>query len=273
MWDPIRERLLWVDIEGGQVLTGRLTADSAIECTGAFQFSGTVGCVVPAHDGRLLVAEQQALTVLDEPTGSRAAGPRLIDRAVHSRLNDGKCDPAGRMFVGTLALDGRTGEEALYTVRHGVPSPVDTDLSLSNGLGWSPSGDLLYSIDTLARTVWARSYDLGTGGWGPRRASLHVDDGYPDGMCVDVDGNLWIAIWGAGQVRCYSTTGKLLAVVEVPAPHTSSACFVGEHLDRLLITTARSELTDTQLRDYPDSGKLFLVDVGTTGTAVSYWAG
>ncbi|MFE7418426.1 SMP-30/gluconolactonase/LRE family protein [Rhodococcus sp. NPDC057529] len=271
-WDPLRRRVLWVDIDGHRVCEGRVVPGrTAIECTAVHRFAGTVSAVAAAADGRLLVAEQETLTVLDT-AGRRTPGPRVIETGTKSRLNDGKCDPAGRFMVGTLALDARENEEGLFQLRGSHLVPIDTDLALSNGLGWSPVGDVFYNTDTLSKVIWARPYYPDSGVWGTRRALLRFDGEYPDGLCVDVDGNLWVAVWGSGQVRCYTTSGHLLTVVEVPAPHTSSVAFVGDDLDLLLITTARSELTDRQLEQYPDSGKLFLAQVGTCGTPSPYWA-
>lgn len=143
----------------------------------------------------------------------------------------------------------------------------------SNGLGFTPSGDGMYSTDTAPGIIWIRDYDAFTGVTGTRREFLRVANGKPDGMCLDRDGNLWIAIWGAGEVRCYSSSAEPLAVVEVAAPNTSSAAFVGPSLDTLLITTASEQLSEAQLAAYPDSGRLFVANVGTSGLPVPPWAG
>jgi len=108
---------------------------------------------------------------------------------------------------------------------------------------------------------------------GRRMEHLRIQDGTPDGLCVDTEGNLWVAVWGAGQVRCFDAGGVHVATVEVPAPHTSSVAFVGPGLDRLLITTAREDLSDTQLVAHPRSGHLFLADVGARGVPTVAWAG
>ena len=149
---------------------------------------------------------------------------------------------------------------------------IDDDLGMSNGLAFTPAGDRLYSIDTVSRIVWIRDYDSRTGSVGRRRAFLRVE-GSPDGMCTDEDGNLWIAIWGAGQVRCYSPAGEQRAVVDVPAPNTTSVAFVGPTLETLLITTASEQLSATERARYPDSGRLFIADVDMRGLPVPAWTG
>jgi sugar lactone lactonase YvrE len=276
LWDPVRERVLWVDIESHAVHTGVL-ADELIRPAERLDFAETVGAVVTAEDGTLLVAGRRELITV-APSGERTARGRILAEGVGSRLNDGGCDPAGRFLVGSMALDGRSGAEPLCRVDgegaggQAALSTLDTDLTLSNGLAWSPDGRTMYSIDTIPGVVRGRSYDPGTGEHGEPAELFRVEDGgSPDGMCVDADGNLWIAVWGAGQVRCCTPSGEVLAVVEVDAPHTSSVAFVGPDLDLLMITTAKVELTPDELAVKPDSGRLFTARVATTGLPVPFW--
>ncbi len=272
VWDADRERVLWVDIEAGHVFEGVLRADR-VERTGRHDFDGRVAAVVPAQDGRLLVAQAKSLTVLG-PGGTRDAVAELIPETKDSRLNDGACDGAGRFLVGSMALDDRAGDEVLCRLEpDGTVTTLDADLTLSNGLGWSPDGAQLYSVDSVPGVVWARGYPVDDGSVGARRQLLRVEDGSPDGLCVDVEGNLWVAVWGEGQVRCYSAGGVPLATVRVAAPHTSSVAFVGPDLDRLLITTATEDLSTEQREAFPDSGRLFLADVGTSGVPTTPWSG
>jgi len=271
LWDDRHERLLWVDINAGVVHSGRFDG-GAVVATAQLRFAETVGAVVGSADGQLLVAAARDVYRIDRDAG-RERLASLIPAERHSRLNDGACDPAGRFLVGSLALDGRHREECLYRVGHDRSvTIVDDDLSLSNGLAWSPDGSVMYSIDTTPGAVWARPYDAASGEWGTRAALRHLAGASPDGMCVDTDGNLWIAMWGAGEVRCYSPDGDQLATVKVPAPHTSSVAFVGPERDALLITTAREGLGWSQLDAFPLSGHLFVAHVGVTGVPVTPWA-
>jgi sugar lactone lactonase YvrE len=150
---------------------------------------------------------------------------------------------------------------------------IDDDIGLSNGLAFTPDGSQLYSIDSKRGTVWIRDYDVESGAVGARREFLHVTGGDPDGMCLDGEGNLWIAVWGAGQVRCYSPRGEQIAVVDVDAPHTTSVAFVEPSLDTLLITTSSKQSEESPPREYPDAGRLFLAQVGVSGLPVPKWAG
>jgi sugar lactone lactonase YvrE len=271
VWDADHDRVLWVDINAGAVHRGTLSAQGVREA-GVLHLRETVGAVVSARDGELLVAGARRLYRV-APSGAVTAGPELIADGTASRLNDGGCDPDGRFLVGSLALDDRAFAEILVRVdQEGGIEMIDQDLGMSNGLAFSPAGDQMYSIDTIARVVWLRAYDSRSGAVGRRRELLRVD-GSPDGMCVDVAGNLWIAIWGAGEVRCYSAGGEPLAIVEVPAPNTTSVAFAGPALDTLLITTAAEQLSDEQRARHPDSGRLFTAHVEVEGLPIASWAG
>lgn len=272
VWDAAHNRVLWVDVNRGEVLEG-LLADDTVELTARHPFDGMVGAVVPSADGRLLVAGQEELVVVS-PSGRRTRGPRIVRAGVRSRANDGATDPAGRFVIGTLALDDREGHESLLRVEDdGRLTVIDDNLSLSNGITWSADGSLLYTVDTIPQVVWVRDYNVHTGAIGARREHLRVMDGFPDGMCMDTAGNLWIAIWGAGEVRRYAPDGTILDTVRVPAPHTSSAAFVGPDRDLLLITTAQKDLTRVQLDEYPDSGRLFTARVDAVGLPTTAWSG
>jgi sugar lactone lactonase YvrE len=267
VWDAPRDRLLWVDITAGAVHEGRLDGDR-VEATRSRTLDRTVGAVVPGGAGELLVAGTESLIVVGAD-GDVTPGPAILPPGSGRRLNDGACDPDGAFLVGSLAFDERPGGEIL--VRVGADRAVtvlDADLTLSNGLAWSPDGSMLYSVDSMPGTVYARDYPSGT-----RRVLLRLPDVTPDGMCVDADGNLWIACWGAGQVRRYTPGGELTGVVDVDAPHLSSVAFVGAALDRLLITTATKDLTASQRDRYPESGRLFLADVRAAGLPTTPWAG
>jgi sugar lactone lactonase YvrE len=268
LWDAPRRRVFWVDIDAGTVHEGHLDGDRVVH-TRSRTVDRTVGAVVCSAGGELLVAGAQSVATIsgDHETVLLAPGSQR-------RLNDGACDPAGRFLVGTLPFGDARGHETLVRLEaDGSVTVLDHDLSLSNGLAFSPDGTLLYSIDSRPGVVWVRAYDPVTGATGPRREWLRVTDGLPDGLCVDAEGHLWIAVWGAGEVRRHTPDGRLAGVVEVAAPHTTSVAFVGDRLDRLLITTATAELTAEQLTAWPDSGRLFLADVGVTGLPVTAWAG
>jgi sugar lactone lactonase YvrE len=275
VWDERRQRLLWVDIRRGEVLVGLLGDDGTIAVEERVPTPGTVGALAVSAAGEWILAGQEGILVRG-PDGVLRPGPTILPPGTGRRLNDGKPDPAGRFLVGTLMIDeSPTETEQLVAVEaDGTVREVDGDLTLSNGLGWSPDGRTLYSIDTVRRVVNARDYDPVTGATGPRRVLLTTEDGrFPDGMCVDAEGCLWIAIWEGGQVRRYSPQGELLQAIDVPAPHPSCVAFAGPGLATLVITTATKGLDAERLAASPLSGRLFTVDAGVRGLPVAPWAG
>ena len=272
-WDPVRERLLWVDIRRGSVYSAELTPEDLLEIRDELRLDETVGAVATSAAGAWLIAGAERLYLRDE-AGTVHPGPRLISGDGHRRLNDGKPDPLGRYLVGSLSLAGPSKREQLLQVgRDGSIEVIDDDLTLSNGLAWSRDGSRLYSVDTERRLVFVRAYDLASGRVGPRSVHLVFDAGYPDGMCMDAEEHLWIAMWGLGRIDRYSPSGELFDSIDVPAPHTSSVAFAGNNLDVLVITTATQDLDDDQLRQFPHSGRVFTVRPGVRGLPQPLWAG
>jgi sugar lactone lactonase YvrE len=264
VWDPERQRLLWVDIMTGQVFAGELDADAGtVAVTETWSFPDLACAVAVSRDGDLLVAGRKDLTRI-RPDGTRT--PVAEVALGESRLNDGAVDPRGRFLVGSMALDGRERDEVLVRLDRTGLTVLDDDLTLSNGLAWSPDGARLYSVDTVPGVVRVRDYPDG-----PRRDLFAVTDGQPDGLCVDAEGNLWIAIWGGGRVERRTPGGDLLAVVETGAPHTTSVAFAGPDLDVLVITTATEDLSPADLARYPHSGRLCTARVGVAGLPTPYW--
>jgi len=273
VWDPVRQLVLWVDIRRGVIFSGRLDAHGRISYVEHVPFAGTVGAVAVAEDGSWIVADAHTL-ILHPVAGSARVLARVVPADRSRRTNDGKPDPGGRFLIGTLSLDGDSDREVLLRLEQdGTLTTIDDDLTLSNGLAWSPDGSILYSVDTLRRVVFARSYDAATGATGERRTIIEVDDGFPDGMCSDADGHLWIAVWGLGEVRRYTPEGAHARTIRVPAPHVSSVAFAGPDLDTLVITTATQDLREEQLAAHPLSGKLFTVRPGVRGLPVPLWSG
>lgn len=273
-WDSRRETISWVDITRGHVYRGRLSSGGSIRIDERIDLDAQVGTASPGVDGDLVLGlggaivrrgEDGALTVI-----AVVAPAAEVDGAPRRRLNDGMPDPAGRFVVGTLRKGESTAPEVLVRLEpDGTLTTIDDDLGLSNGLAWSADGAVMYSVDTLRRAVYRRSYpDLG-----PREIHVELADGYPDGICLDADDHLWVAVWGAGEVRRFDPDGVLVGVVDVAAPHTSSVTFAGPDLDTLVITTARSELSAQQLAEWPDSGRLFTFEPGVRGLPATLWAG
>lgn len=272
VWDARRGRLLWVDIASGLLFEGAVSGER-VDVTASRAFGETVGAVAVADDGGLVVAGAKHVRLID-PDGLAGASLQVIDDSVGSRLNDAVCDPAGRFLVGTLALDGRRGEERVLSVDADVqPSVLLTGLNLANGMAFSPDGSTLYVVDSIPGAIHSFPYDIASGRVGPGTQVWTSDGLVPDGLTVDAEGELWVAFFGGGRLHRLAPTGEVLAEVLVPAPNTTCPAFVGPALDRLIVTTAREQLTDDQLARWPDSGQLFMVDPGVSGLPAATWAG
>jgi sugar lactone lactonase YvrE len=182
-------------------------------------------------------------------------------------MNDGKCDSTGRFWAGTMALDVRPGAGSLY--RLGPKRDVErmvTGVTISNGLGWSLDDRLMYYIDTPHRRVDVFDFDSPAGAIANRRPFVTIEGpGWPDGMAVDAEGGLWIAIWGGGKVLHYLSDGTLAGGVEVPVSQVSSCGFGGPELRDLYITTAWQNLSPERRAAEPLAGGLFRHRPGVAG--------
>lgn len=266
VWDPGSASLTWVDIEAGCILTARW-ADGALVAPTRVDVGEYVGCAIPLGHGRVLAALTRQLALV-EADGTIRRSRELIPAG--TRFNDGKIDPQGRLVVGTLSLGGPDGAQSLLRLEHdGVITVLDDDLLLANGLGWSPDGRTLYSIDTLAETIYRRDYGADAIG---DRCPFAVGALF-DGMAVDSRGNLWVAVWGAGEVRCFDPAGASVPdrAIRVAAPHTSSVAFVGAVLDVAVITSASRDLTEGERLRWPDAGGLFATSGCGVGLPPTPW--
>ncbi len=277
-WDAARGELLWVDIDAGQVRRATVSATGEVAEVAVHPGGDTVGYVVPSADGGWLLGADGGFTHLDasgRPTVLLALdgeGP-----AAGTRMNDGAVDPAGRLFGGTMAFDESPGAGSLYRVDlDGSVHTVLTGLTVSNGIEWSADGRTVYLADSGAATVRAFDYDVATGEFGASRTVVDLTDddaGAPDGLTLDDEDHLWVAVWGGGQVRRYSPAGELLAVVRVPAQHTSSCAFAGPDRDLLVISTSTQGLDDAARTEQPDAGRLFTVRPGIAGRSAGTYRG
>ena len=265
-WDARRGELLGVDIVAGRVYRRRVAADGGLSLVREYRVPGTVGAIAPIHgdDGWLLAAGLGFVHL--SPDGSLRT---LVEvTAPGTRMNDAACDPQGRFWAGTLADDFRTGGGALYRLdRNGQTELVLGELTISNGLGWSPDGSTMYLADSGTRVVHAFSFDGERGTISDGRVLVTVAEevGAPDGLTVDAEGDLWVAIYGGGRVHRYSPDGELREARLVPAVETTSCAFAGTGLNRLYVTTATEEWSDEQRRAEPAAGLVYRLDTDATG--------
>jgi sugar lactone lactonase YvrE len=266
-WLPDRGALVWVDIEGRKLFM--MDARGVVE---GRELSERPGCVVPTLDGRLLLGLEHgiAVTSFEDPelrwiVRGDIPGPQL-------RMNDGKCDPSGAFWVGSMALDETPGAGSLYRMTvDGELRTVLTDVSISNGLAWN--GRELYYIDSPLRRV--DRFELDDEGEiasldGRRTViDLSESEGVPDGMTIDDNGNLWVALYGGARVSCFDPrSGRELERIAVPTERVTSCCFGGSDMSTLFITTRRKDPEDPE-----SGGALFTVRPGVTGSRPDTYRG
>lgn len=273
LWDNDLNQLWWVDIPAGEIRRFNLATgtDQVVVSIGQ-----SIGAVVRRRKGGLLVAAQHGFFFVDAATGALTPITDPEADLPGNRFNDGKCDPAGRFWAGTMDIGvRRKGVGALYRLDADLSChTMVTDVSISNGLAWSPDQHTMYYADTMTGTVDAFDYDVATGDIANRRPIVRIAEGGPDGMAVDAKGNLWVAQWGGWQVGCYDpATGKKIEEIAVPAAQTASCAFGGAELNTLYITTAREGFSGDRVLREPLAGSLFAVKPGVRGLPAMDFAG
>ena len=273
LWHPKEHKLYWVDIEGKALHI----YDPETKEDKQFPVGSRVGTVVPVDGGGALVALQTGIYKIDTKTGKLSFVNNPSPDTVNIRFNDGKCDPAGRFWVGTMALDSRKKGAMLYRIdKDKSIHPMLDSVTISNGIVWTADKKTMYYNDTPTGTIQGFDYNDKTGEITNKRVAVRIPrgGGGPDGMTIDVDGNLWVALWGAGMVGKFDPrTGELLQKVIVPAPNVSSCAFGGKNLDVLYITTARAWVNEAKLKEFPLSGGLFSVKPGVKGVPAEFYKG
>lgn len=272
-WDEATQRLYWVDIEGCAVHL--YDPSSGLDRT--IEVGQMVGCVVPRRAGGVLLAMHHGFYTLDLATGNLQ--PILDPEAglPENRFNDGKCDSRGRLWAGTTRVSHDQPSGALYC--------LDTDLTchrriadvwISNGLAWSADDRTLYFIDSPSGRVDAFDFDIDSGEVSNRRTVIEIPagTGSPDGMTIDEEGMLWIALWDGWRVtRWDPRAGQLIGEIPMPVARPTSCVFGGPNLDQLYITTARTRLPATSLANQPLAGGLFRSVPGVRGVRTHAFKG
>jgi sugar lactone lactonase YvrE len=265
VWDAINQQLYWIDIIARKVFR----YDPVHREQKSWLLDQMVGCIVLTSDEKIVCALQDRLVELDMLTGEQRFLAPIEAAIPENRCNDGKADPAGRFWVGSLHIPGESGKASLYRVEKDLNiNKVVPGLGMSNGLGWSPDNKTMYLIDTPEKHVLKFDFSLSDGSLANKQIALNLQkaEGSPDGMCVDANGNLWIAFYGGKKVACYDPgTGKQLAEISVPAVNVTCCTFGGKELDTMFITTARQGLSEEDLKTYPDTGCLFTAKPGVKG--------
>ncbi len=273
IWNYKTGELLWVDITAKILNFYHPKLKNNKE-----MFTGQmIGTVVPAESGKVMVALQNGFYQLDPETGTKKLITNPEEGIEGNRFNDGKCDPAGRFWAGTMSTLGKRHAGALYRLDpdSSVHKMID-NVGTSNGIVWSPDAATMYYIDTPTRKVMAWDYNNETGEISNPKTAIEVPEemGYPDGMTIDEDGNVWIALWGGSAVGCWNPeTGELLRTIGVPAKNVTSVAFGDDDLGTLYITTARQGTSDEELEKFPHAGGVFKTRPGVKGVEAFFFKG
>ncbi|MEO0510191.1 MAG: SMP-30/gluconolactonase/LRE family protein [Verrucomicrobiota bacterium] len=253
-----QNKLVYVDIEGHTLV--ELDPETGEETI--YEIGERIGTVVPRASGSYLCAGDSGIYAFDLTTGEKTplADPEA-DKRPDNRFNDGKCDPSGRFWAGTISLVKKTGDANCYCLENdGTLSLKIPEVTNSNGLCWNASADTMYYIDTPTRQIRAYDFDIATGDISNARVVVDTDaagyDSSPDGMTIDAEDKIWVAFCHGGcVVRFDPTSGEKLQQVDIPAVETTACAFGGPKLDRLFVTTGvhKSKVE-------ADAGKVFVID-------------
>jgi len=259
VWDADTQMLYWVDI-----LNKRIYADGEV----FLETDETIGCLSLRKEGGLIFTKRASFWTCESDASNLTLLSTLEDELPNNRFNDGKCDPRGRFLAGTMDMGEKEPNGSLYSVSGKSVMTLLKNVTISNGLAWSPDYKTLYYIDTPTHEVKAFDYDLETGSISNMRVVIRLSKslGHPDGMTSDTQGNLWIAMWGGAKVTKWDPhTGQLMEQIPVPAMNVSSCVFGGRNMNELFLTSARVGLGEDTLDQYPLTGGVFCLETNIEG--------
>lgn len=270
IWNHEDQKLYWVDIEQKKLHW----YDPLTLAHHTTTFIKKITTVVPTAKGELVIGMEDGIYSYNKSINKLtliSVNPE--NSSTGNRFNDGKCDPAGRLWIGTI---GAHQSAALYRLNTDYTlHTIQTGITNSNGILWSPDKNTMYYIDTPTYEVKAYDFNNNTGQASNARVVIKIPAhmGYPDGATIDSEGMIWIALWGGYCVsRWNPKTGELLSKITVPSKNVTSCAFGGAKLDTLYITSARDQLTEKDLKQHPNSGGLFIAKPDTSGINANFFA-
>jgi sugar lactone lactonase YvrE len=266
VWDAEHQAIYWIDIVKGEIheFCDRTHSYST------YSINEMIGCFALCKNGQLVIATQSGFGFLDRTTGAIEMVANPESHSPNNRFNDGKCDPFGRFWAGTMSLSEEPNVGNMYVFENKTVEKRIENVTISNGLAWSLDHKTLYYIDTPTFEVVAYNYEKETGVISNRQVVLNIskEDGFPDGMTIDTEGCLWIAHWDGGQVtRWNPKTGEKLDAIKLPVSRITACTFGGKDLNDLFITSASIGLSEDELKEQPLAGSLFVIrNCGFHGT-------
>ncbi len=272
IWNYKTNELYWVDIEDKKLhlYNTEQSTNTTIE------MPCRIGTVVPCNAmEKAVVALEDGVYVVDTKTSALHLLSDVEADIAENRFNDGKCDPNGNLWVGSMHLQQLKSRASLYKVSpSGKTEKMLSDITISNGIVWTKDGKTMYYIDTPTKEIKAYDFDLKANTISNARVVVTVDekDGFPDGMTIDENDMLWVGMWNGNAVAQFDpNTGALVQKIPVPAHNVTSCAFGGDHLDELYITTASVDMTDEERAKYPLAGSLFKVKLDVKGVKSTFF--
>ncbi|MCV7420523.1 SMP-30/gluconolactonase/LRE family protein [Mycobacterium yunnanensis] len=272
VWDERTGTLVFVDIDRGELHRfNPEDGQSTVAVVGA-----SVGCVGLRNNGGVVLGTDAGF-VLADATGETRDDPIVPPGMTSAHFfNDGACDPAGRFVAGTSTTERTTGAASLYSLApDGAVRVLLPEVTESNGVAWSLDGRQMFYVDSGTQDVMVFDYDPadGTATSGTVLFSIDEQDGVPDGLIVDAEDTLWLALWSGHGIRRYRSDGVLLSQITIPAKDVTCAAFGGADLTDLYVTTSRGYLEPGEVEAYPHAGDLFVLQTGATGCPTLRYGG
>lgn len=270
-WDAPNDRLFWVDIEGKKVHI----YDPEKKVNKSFEMPSRVGTIVPHNADEAVVALEDGIYILNLKSGAVRLLTELEKDLKSTRFNDGKCDPNGNLWVGSMDLNTTLPIGSLYKVSpNGEAHKMLDSITVSNGIVWTRDRNTMYYIDTPTGHIKAFDFNVETSEISNERIAVEIDAslGFADGMTIDENDHLWVGMWQGEAVACFDPiAGKLIKKIQVPAMNVTACTFGGDNLETLYITTARVGMTDEEKLKFPLAGSVFQVSPGVRGVKGFYF--
>ena len=265
IWNHKENTLYWVDIEGKKLHI----YDPNKQSDRFLATESSPGTVVPYTEKEAVIALVDGIYYIDLQTGTTRILSDVESNRPENRFNDGKCDPNGNLWVGSMHYDQSKAIASVYRVkRTGETTTLIENVTISNGIVWSKDKKTMYYIDTPTAVIKAFDFNPDTSEISNERIVVEVspEDGFPDGMAIDENDHLWVGMWNGDAVAQYDPVcGELIRKVIVPAHNVTACAFGGDNLDTLYITTSSLDMTEEEQQKYPDAGSIFKVVPGVSG--------
>ena len=271
LWNYKTQEFYWVDIEGKtlNIYNPKTKTNKVIKTP------SRVGTVVPYTKQQAVVALEDGIYKINLENGDLKQISNVESDITENRFNDGKCDPKGNLWVGSMHLKESLPNANLYKVEpNGVTTKMVDSVTISNGIVWSKDTKKMYYIDTPSKSIKSYDYNIETSTISNEKIAVNIPEslGYPDGMTIDENDTLWVGLWNGNAVAQFDPkTGELISKIEVPAHNVTACAFGGENLDILYITTSTNDMTEEERKKYPLAGSIFKCKPGVKGVTAFFF--